>query len=141
MTEPMSGSSTRPKRSLIELISSVPEQVGDLVQREVELVKTEVIQKIKAIGVGAGLLVAAGIVAILFLGVLLSLAIIGLSALVPAWAAALIVAGVLLVIAVVLALAGRALIMRGMPPVPTESIQSIRKDVHAITGRGKRGPS
>lgn len=144
MAEPMTGATRgapRPKRSLVDLLTSVPELVGDLVHREIELIKTEVIEKLKALGTGIGLLVAAGIVALLFVGVLLSLAIIGLSYVLPAWAAALIVAGVLLIVTVVLALAGRGIVQRSMPPVPTESIESIRKDVHAITGRGKRGTS
>lgn len=129
----------RPKRSLFELIGSLPDQVRELVQREIDLVKAEVIEKVKAIGTGAGLLVGAAIVALLFVGVLLSLAIIGLSYVLPAWAAALIVAGVLLIVAIVLALLGKRKLDQGLPPVPTESIESIRKDVSAVTGRGKRG--
>ena len=129
----------RPKRSLFELLGSLPDQVRELVQREIDLVKAEIVEKLKAIGTGAGLLVGAAIVALLFVGVLLSLAIIGLSYVLPAWAAALIVAAVLLIVAVVLALLGKRKLDQGLPPVPTESIESIRKDVSAVTGRGKRG--
>ncbi|WP_166868332.1 MULTISPECIES: phage holin family protein [unclassified Salinibacterium] len=137
-TRPTPGAA-RPKRSLFELLGSLPDQVRELVQREIDLVKAEVIEKVKAIGTGAGLLVGAAIVAVLFVGVLLSLAIIGLSYVLPAWAAALIVAGVLLIVAIVLALLGKRKLDQGLPPVPTESIESIRKDVSAVTGRGKRG--
>jgi hypothetical protein len=79
------------------------------------------------------------IVFLFFIGVLLTLAIIGLSAVLPAWAAALIVAGVLLLVAVILGLVGYRILMRGIPPVPTESIASIQKDIFAIKGEGRRG--
>lgn len=127
------------KRSLVELLTSVPEQVQELVRREIELVKTEIVQKLKALGTGAGLLLAAVVVLLFFVGVLLTLAIIGLSALMPPWAAALVVAGVLLVVAVILGLVGYRILMRGIPPLPTEAIASIQKDVLAIKGEGRRG--
>lgn len=127
------------KRSLIELITSLPEQVQELVHREIELVKTELIQKLKALGAGAGLLLAAVVTLLFFVGVLLTLAIIGLSAVMPAWAAALVVAGVLLVVAVILGLVGYRILKRGIPPVPTEAFASIQKDILAIKGEGRRG--
>lgn len=138
MTDPAAGPKPR-KRSLFELLASLPEQVQTLVHREIELVKTELVEKLKAIGTGAGLLLGAVIVFLFFIGVLLTLAIIGLSAVLPAWAAALIVAGVLLIVAVILGLVGYRILMRGIPPVPTESIASIQKDFFAIKGEGRRG--
>lgn len=138
MTEPAHGTKPR-KRSLFELIASLPEQVQELVQREIALVKAELVDKLKSIGVGAGLLIGAVVTFLFFIGVLLTLAIIGLSALMPAWAAALIVAGVLLVVAVILGLVGYRVLMQGIPPVPTEAIASIQKDILAIKGEGRRG--
>ncbi len=127
------------KRTLVELLTSVPELVQELVEREIELIKTEVVEKLKALGTGAGLLLGAVIALLFFVGVLLTLAIIGLSYVMPPWAAALVVAGVLLIVAVILGLVGYRVLMRGVPPVPTESIASIRKDVLAIKGEGRRG--
>ncbi len=127
------------KRSLVELLTSLPEQVQELVRREIELVKTELVEKLKALGAGAGLLLAAVVVLLFFVGVLLTLAIIGLSAVMPAWAAALVVAGALLIIAVVLGIVGYRILMRGIPPIPTEAIASIQKDIFAIKGEGRRG--
>jgi len=138
MTEPAAGTPSR-KRSLIELVASLPEQVQKLVHREIELVKTELIAKLTALGVGAGLLLGAAITLLFLVGVLLTLAIIGLSYVMPDWAAALVVAGALLVIAAVLALVGYAVLKRGIPPLPTESIASIRKDILAVKGEGRRG--
>lgn len=76
------------------------------------------------------------------LGVLLTATIFALTLTgLPGWAAALIVAGVLLVIAVILGLIGYSVIKKGVPPVPTESIESIKRDIRAIKGIGKRGAS
>jgi len=138
MTGPAAGASPR-KRSLIELVTSLPEQVQQLVQREIDLVKTELITKLKALGVGAGLLLGAAITLMFLVGVLLTLAIIGLGYVMPDWAAALVVAGALLVIAAVLALVGYAVLKRGIPPLPTETIASIKKDILAVKGEGRRG--
>jgi uncharacterized membrane protein YqjE len=138
MTDPAAEPKPR-KRSLLELLTSLPEQVQELVHREIELVKTEVVEKLKALGAGAGLLLGAVITLLFFIGVLLTLAIIGLSYVMPPWAAALVVAGLLLIVAVILGLVGYRVLMRGIPPVPTESIASIQKDILAIKGEGRRG--
>jgi len=140
MTDP-TPQGPRPKRSLVDLITSLPDQVQELVQREIELVKTELTEKLKALGTGAGLLLGAVIVVMFFIGVLLTLAIIGLSYVMPDWAAALVVAGVLLITAVILGLIGYRILKRGIPPVPTEAIESIQKDISAIKGLGKREES
>ena len=129
------------KRSLIDLITALPDQVQELVQREIELVKTELTEKAKALGTGGGLLLGAVVTLLFFIGVLLTLAIIGLSYLMPPWAAALVVAGVLLITAVILGLVGYRILQRGIPPVPTEAIESIQKDLSAIRGMGKREES
>ncbi len=131
---------TRPrKRSLVTLVADIPGQVRELVEREIDLVKTEVIAKLKSLGVGAGLLAGAVVVLLFMIGVLLTAAILGLSTVMPGWLAALIVAAVLLIIALILGLIGYRVLMRGVPPVPSESIDSIQRDLRAIKGIGKRG--
>jgi Protein of unknown function (DUF1469). len=129
------------KRSVFALLADIPTLVTDLVQREIELVKAELVAKLKALGAGAGLIVAALIVVLGMLGVLLTAAILALSLVMPGWLAALLVAAVLLIVAVVLGLIGYRILMRGVPPVPTEAIDSIRRDLRAIKGIGKRGVS
>ena len=130
------------KRSVFALIADIPNQVTDLVQREIELVKTELIAKFKALGIGAGLIAAALLVLLGMLGVLLTAAIFALTLTgLPGWAAALIVAGVLLIIAVILGLIGYGVLKKGIPPVPNEAIDSLRRDLRAIKGIGKRGAS
>jgi hypothetical protein len=126
------------KRSLIELVTSVPTLVRELVQREIDLLKAEMLAKVKALGIGAGLIAVALVVLLGMLGVLLTAAILALSLVMPGWLAALLVAAVLLIVAVILALIGYRVLKKGIPPVPTESIDSVRRDIQAIKGMGKR---
>ena len=126
------------KRSLIELVTSIPTLVSDLVTREIELLKAEMVAKFKALGIGAGLIAGALIVLLGMLGVLLTAAILALSEIMPGWLAALLVAAVLLIIAVVVGLIGYSVLKKGIPPVPTESIDSLKRDYRAIKGMGKR---
>ena len=72
------GSASR-KKSLFALIAEIPTLVTDLVHREIELVKTELIAKLKALGVGAGVLAAALLVLLAMIGVLLTAAIFALT--------------------------------------------------------------
>lgn len=127
------------KRSLFELVGELPNQVSELVHREIELVKAEMTAKLKALGSGGGLLAGAVVVLLFMVGVLLTAAVLGLAEVMPGWAAALIVAGILLIIAVVLGLIGYRILKRGIPPVPNEAIDSLQRDLRAIRGIGKRG--
>jgi len=127
------------KRSLFELIGDLPNQVSELVHREIELIKAEMTAKLKALGAGGGLLAVAVVVLLFMVGVLLTAAVLGLAEVMPGWAAALVVAGVLLIIAVVLGLIGYRVLKRGIPPVPNEAIDSLQRDLRAIRGIGKRG--
>jgi len=126
------------KRSLIELITSIPTLVSDLVTREIDLLKAEMLAKVKALGIGAGLIAGALVVLLGMIGVLLTAAILALSQVMPGWLAALLVAAVLLIIAVILGLIGYRVLKKGIPPVPTESIDSLKRDFRAIKGIGKR---
>ena len=129
------------KKSVFALIADIPTLVTDLVQREIELVKTEVVSKLKALGAGAGIIAGALVVVLGMLGVLLTAAILALSLIMPGWLAALLVAAVLFIIAVILGAIGYRILKKGIPPVPTESIDSIKRDIRAIKGIGKRGAS
>jgi hypothetical protein len=126
------------KRSLFQLVADVPTLVRELVAGEIELLKQEMIAKLKALGIGAGLLLGAAIILLFMIGVLLTAAVLGLGQVLPGWASALIIAGVLLVIAVIVGLAGYAKLKKGIPPVPTETIRGLKKDLNVIKGVGKK---
>jgi hypothetical protein len=126
------------KRSLFQLVADVPTLVRELVAGEIELLKQEMITKLKALGIGAGLLLGAAIILLFMIGVLLTAAVLALGQVLPGWASALIIAGVLLVIAVIVGLIGYARLKKGIPPVPSETIRGLKKDLNVIKGVGKK---
>ena len=123
-----------PRRSLFTLIGNLPTLLIELVRNELESLKSEIAGKLKSAGIGIGLLAGAAFFALFALMVLIAAAVLGLATVLPPWAAALIVGGVILVIAVVLALAGIGKLKTGVPPAPTGTIESIKKDVRTIKG-------
>lgn len=127
------------KRSLVSLLAELPELVTGLVRAEIDLVKTELVGKLKSLGIGAGLLVGALLVLGAMVGTLLTAAIAGLGEMMPLWLAALLVSAFLLLVAVAVGLVGWRILRRGLPPVPTEAIGSLKKDVQSIKGLRKRG--
>jgi predicted phage tail protein len=126
------------RRPLLKLIGDLPRLLADLIRDELEHLKQEMLEKLKHAGIGIGLLVGAAVFGFFLLGVLIAAAVLAFALIVPGWLAALIVAAILLVIALVLALIGVAQLKKGTPPAPTETIRSVKQDVYAIKGIGKR---
>lgn len=126
------------KKSLFGLIADLPRLVIAQVRNEIEQLKSEMVAKLKHAGIGVGLFVAAGFFAFFLFAVLIAAAILGFATIVPGWLAALIVAAILLVIVLVIVLVAVRQVKQGMPPAPTETIKSVKKDVNAIKGVGKR---
>jgi hypothetical protein len=124
-------------KSLGSLIGRLPELISRLIRGEIQHAKDEMSVKLKAAGVGVGMLVGAAILGIIFLQIMLAAAIIALSLILPAWASALIVGGVVLVIVIVLALLGLKALKKGVPPVPTATVENVKSDIRAIKGEGE----
>ncbi|MDM4763324.1 phage holin family protein [Galbitalea sp. SE-J8] len=134
----MSDADPRDRRGLFRLIADLPKLVVDLFRAELDSLKRELIAKLTAIGIGAGLFAAAALVAFFALAVLIAAAILGIAVALPAWLSALIVGVALLLIAGVLVLVGVSNLKRGLPPAPTDTIASVKRDVDAIKGIGRR---
>ncbi len=126
------------RKSLFSLIADLPRLVIGQVKNEVEQFKSELIGKLKHAGIGVGLFAGAGFVAFFLFAVLISAAILAFATIMPGWLAALIVAGILLLIVVILVLIGLRQVKQGVPPAPTETIKSVKKDVSVIKGLRKR---
>lgn len=144
MTAPDSGEpggSTRERRGLFALIADIPGLIRELITAEIDSLKSEVVGKLKAAGIGAGFLVAAGAFALFAVLVLTAAGILALALVVPAWAAALIVGAVLLVLAAIAAAAGIGQLKHGVPPTPTQTMESVKKDVRVVRGLRKRAAS
>ena len=133
----MTTEQTPPKeKSLFKLIGDLPSLLGQLVRDEIQQIKKELIDKLKNAGIGIGLFAGAAIFAYFAFCVLLAAAVLGIATALPAWLSALIVGGALLVITIILALIGLSKVKKGVPPLPEDSIKSVKKDVKAIKGVG-----
>ena len=121
-----------------ELVGRLTTQLGTLVRSELKLASVEVKSKVKPLGTGIGLFAGAGVISLYALNVLIAAAVIALALALPLWLSALIIGVALLVLAGILALVGKKLVSRGTPPVPTQTIESVKKDVAVIKGAAHR---
>jgi uncharacterized membrane protein YqjE len=128
-------------RSTAELLKELSDQTTALVRKEVELAKAEMSERAKRVGVGAGMLGGAGLLALFALGALTACLILALDIVVDAWLAALIVALLYGAVAGVLALVGRKGVKEGAPPVPQDAIASAKEDVAWLKARTKEARS
>ena len=120
------------QRSLGQLVSDLSEQTSRLVRAEIQLAKTEIAERAKLLGAGAGMLVAAGVLGLYLLTAVLATLVIVLDLWLPLWLASLIVTLLLLVAVAVLALVGIKALKRGSPPAPQAAIASVQADVEAL---------
>ncbi|WP_426625913.1 phage holin family protein [Leifsonia sp. McL0607] len=125
---------TRGLRPLPQLTRDATAQLKRLLAAELALFKAEMAAKAKAAGIGAGLLVGALVFVFFAGGVLITAAVFAFALIVPGWLAALIVAGILIVLAIIAALIGRAMLKRGMPPVPDDLGPELKADAQALRG-------
>jgi Putative Actinobacterial Holin-X, holin superfamily III len=82
--------------------------------------------------VGAGLVGGAGVVALLGVGALVTAAILGLANVMPGWLAAIVVAVALFTVAAVLGLVGKRDVTQATPPLPTEALAGVQRDVATV---------
>jgi hypothetical protein len=126
-------------RSIAELLKQLSDQTATLVRQELDLAKAELTVKGKRAGVGAGMLGGAGMFGLCALGALTACVILLLSTAMTGWLAALIVTAVYGAIAGVLALTGKNKVQAGTPPVPEQTVDSVKEDVRSTKERAKEG--
>ena len=112
-----------------ELLKQLSQETTTLVRQELELAKAEMAEKGKKAGKGAGMFGGAGVVGFLALGALTAALILALDTGMKAWLAALIVGLVYAAIAGVLALSGKKEVQQATPPVPEQTVESVKEDV------------
>jgi uncharacterized membrane protein YqjE len=125
-------------RSVGELVNQLSQQTSTLIRQELRLAQTELQEKRKRLGTGAGMFGGAGLVALYGVGALVAAAIIGIGTLLEPWIAALIVGVVLLAVAGILTLSGRKQVERGTPPLPQQAIESAKRDVDEVKAARSR---
>jgi len=114
---------------IADLLKRLSQETTQLVRQELELAKAEMAEKGKRAGVGAGMFGAAGVVGLLALGALTAFLIMLLDGALANWLSALIVAVVYGAIAGVLALRGRTKVQEATPPVPEQTVETVKEDV------------
>src|ERR687895_1305384 len=124
-------------RSVGELVNQLSQQTSTLIRQELRLAQSELQEKGKRVGIGAGMFGGAGVVALYGVGALIAAAIIGIGTLLAPWIAAAIVGVVLLAVAGILALTGKKQVDRGTPPLPEQAIESTKRDVDELKLRAK----
>jgi uncharacterized membrane protein YqjE len=133
----MAGHDDLRDRPIGELLRQLSQETTTLVRQELELAKSEMAEKGKRAGLGAGMFGGAGAAALLGLGALSAAAIVALDEALPLWLAALIVALLWLAIAGVLALQGRSQVQTATPPVPEQTQESMKEDVAWAKNRAR----
>jgi MFS family permease len=123
--------------SLADLARQLSNQTTELVRHEVELAKAELRVKGKRAGVGAGMFGGAGALGLYALGALTAAIIAGIAEVLPVWASALIVAALYGAIAGILALRGKKKVQEATPPLPEETVQSVKEDVRYTKQRAQ----
>jgi hypothetical protein len=133
MTESTSRESAR-KKPFLSLLTDIPHLIMELIRAELELLKVELLSKLKSVGIGLGLFIISLTLITLALLLFVFAAVFALSLVVPLWAAALISGGVVLILAVVVAAIGAGVMGSSSSPKPSETIESIRQDIRVVRG-------
>jgi uncharacterized membrane protein YqjE len=111
-----------------ELFKQLSDDLSTLVRQELKLAQVEMTEKGKKAGIGIGMFGGAGIVGLLALGALTTCLIAALSTGMEVWIAALIVTMVYGAVAGVLALNARERVTDATPPVPEQTIETVKED-------------
>jgi Flp pilus assembly protein TadB len=117
--------------STAELLGQLQQQTTRLVRDELRLAQREFQESARHAGLGAGLISAAGLLAVLGLTTVVAAAVAAIALALPVWAAALIVAAVLFLGAGVAALVSRSQ-AKQVPPPASQSVDSVKQDLDEL---------
>ncbi|MDF2701708.1 MAG: hypothetical protein K0S10_652 [Rubrobacteraceae bacterium] len=121
-------------RSVKEIIDALKPQLQELVDKQVELARTELVPVGRQAGIATGLLVTGAVFLLVFLILISITAVYVLNLFLSLWLSALIVTGVLLLIGVILAASG-ANILRRLDPVPHRTISTLQQNINWLKGQ------
>jgi hypothetical protein len=117
------------ERPLGEIARDLTRDVSLLVRQEVELAKAEMAEKGRVAAPGLGMIGGAGVVGLMAAGALTASLILALSIFLPEWLSALIVGAVFAAVAYLLVKQGKERVGDAGPPVPEQTIQTVKEDV------------
>lgn len=120
------------ERPVGQLVGDASEQLTRLVRDEMRLAVAEIQRKGKRGGVATGLFGAAGVLGFYGGAALVACVILALAAVIAPWLAALLVGLAVLLVAGVVALVGKKQFGAATPPVPEQTVDSVKADVNAV---------
>jgi uncharacterized membrane protein YqjE len=122
-------------RSVKEIVDALRPQLQELVDKQVELARTELVPVGRQAGIATGLLVVGGVFLFVFLIFISLTGVYVLDLFLDSlWLSALIVSGVLLLIGGILAGSG-ANILRRLDPVPHRTISTLQQNINWLKGQ------
>ncbi len=124
-------------RSVGDLVERLSLNVQELVRAEVALARAELVASARRLSLASGLGALALVCGLAAVGALVATAILALATAIPAWLAALVVALVLAVGAAIALAFGLRIGRRSLPPVPSETLESIKEDVAWVKTRAR----
>jgi Putative Actinobacterial Holin-X, holin superfamily III len=139
VAEPFHGEDDLTDASFGELVKQLTQGLGTLARQEIQLAKAELSQKAKQAGVGTRMFGAATVAGLMALVALTACLIATLDLVMPIAVAAIIVTVIWAAVAGVLALAGRNRMKAATPPVPEQTVESVKEDVQWLKSRMSSG--
>ena len=112
-----------------ELFKKLSDDLSTLVRQEMKLAQVEMTEKGKQAGIGLGMFGGAGLLGLLAALTLTTCVVAALSTQMKVWIAALIVTVVYGAAAGVLALQGKSRVAEATPPVPEQTVETVKEDV------------
>jgi len=123
------GEAEKRQESVPELVKDLSRDISDLVRQEIELARTEMMEKGKQAGIGVGMVGGAALMAAAALGGSMATMIIVLDLWMPLWLAALVTTVLYAAVAAVLALRGRDELKQTGAPIPEKAKESVKEDI------------
>jgi uncharacterized membrane protein YqjE len=127
------------EESIAELTRRLTDQTKTLVRQEIELAKAELEEKGKRVGLGAGMFGAAALLGFFAFAALTACLILALATAVAPWLSALIVTVAYGAVAGALALTGKHKVQQATPPIPEQTVETVKEDVAWTKQRAQAG--
>ncbi len=126
-------------QSFGDLLNQLSEQIATLVRQELYLARAEMEQKARRAGRGLGLIGVGGVVALAAVGAFTATLIMLLDQWMDGWLAGLIVTIAFALIAALLGIRGKENVSEATPPIPEQTIESVKEDVQWAKTQIKSG--
>ena len=117
------------EESMGELFKQLSNDLSTLVRQELELARVEMTETGKKAGLGIGMFGGAGVVGLVALLTFTTCIVAALATGMKVWLAALIVTVVYVAIAAGLALLAKKRVAEATPPVPKQTLETVKEDV------------